>query len=358
MNILVPIISLGKSGGIKVLSKLSNTWDMQQHHVTIVVTDHTYTPYYDITCRLVFLDDQGDEVQRNSSLKYSMFKQLQHLYKYIKKNDHLYDVIIANYNLTTYPIFFASKHRNIYYIQAYEPEFYVEYKNQFIKKYLSMFLAWFSYFLPFRRVVNSNMYLSYKNIRAKEVIFPGIDLNVFYARQRPYKAPDETFVIGCIGRHEEWKGSKDVALAMQLLKQRGYNNIELKVAFNPVDYDGQIVVKPDGEHNLADYYRSLDVLVTPGHIQLDAIHYPVIEAMATKTPLITTGYYPSSPNNCYLVPVRSPEHIADTVISIMNDYQQAINKAEIAYQHIHSFSWDHLSQQFIDIIQDVQVSRD
>ncbi|WP_341479706.1 glycosyltransferase [Clostridium algidicarnis] len=68
---------------------------------------------------------------------------------------------------------------------------------------------------------------------------------------------------------------------------------------------------PDGDDNLADYYRNLDILVAPGHIQLGAIHYPVIEAMACNVPVITTGYYPANDENSFIVPVKRPDKIAE-----------------------------------------------
>ena len=196
------------------------------------------------------------------------------------------------------------------------------------------------------------MYINYKNIKAIHVVYPGIDLNVYFPKERKMKESSDTFIVGCIGRKEEWKGSEDVAEAIKILHNKGYKNIEFIVAFNAVSYDNHTLVHPDGDKKLADYYRSLDILITPGHIQLDAIHYPVIEAMATKTPLITTGYFPSNENNSFLVPVKSPDEIAKQIIYVMNNYDKAIIKSEKAYESISQFSWEKLSHKFISIIEE------
>lgn len=341
MKILIPIFSFTKSGGMKVISNLANYWIEQGHIVTIITTTED-KPYYSTSANIINLNKKED--------KLSIITRIYLLYKYIKTKSLNYDIVIANYNLTAYPVFLGSKVKNIYYIQAYEPEFYDEIKNRFFKKNLLKFLAWVTYFLPLIKVVNSNMYINYKNIKTDYVVYPGINLDIYFPKERNIKKSSDTFRIGCIGRKEEWKGSEDVAEAIKILHNKGYENIEFIVAFNAVSYSNHILVFPNGDEKLADFYHSLDILVTPGHIQLDAIHYPVIEAMATKTPLITTGYYPSSNSNSFLVPVKSPEKIAENIEYIVNNYDKAILKTNIAYKNIEEFSWKIISEKFISII--------
>lgn len=316
MKILIPILSAGKSGGIKVLTNLANKWFEMGHDVTVISTDNMTEPYYKINCNFYYIDTKGQKLNSKLNEKISILQQLVSMYRYLKHESNRYDCVIANYNLTTYPIFLGSKSNNFYYIQAYEPEFYDEIKNNILKKYVQKVLAWFSYFLPFTRIVNSNMYINYKNIKTNYVVYPGIDLEIYFPKERSKKNNSDKFVIGCIGRKEEWKGSEDVAEAIKLLHHKGYENIEFVVAFNAVSYKNHTLVYPDGDKKLADFYRSLDILVTPGHIQLEAIHYPVIEAMATKTPLITTGYFPSNENNSFLVPLN-PQKILQEILYML-----------------------------------------
>jgi glycosyltransferase involved in cell wall biosynthesis len=352
MKILIPVLSLGKSGGIKVLTNLANYWTAMGIQVTILVTDQLNTPYYPVKCHLKYINGKGEVLDKNFGKKTSSFSKLYAMYIYLKKNSHNYDVVLANYNLTAYPVAFGSSTENFYYIQAYEPEFYNEMKN-YIKKYISVFLAWFSYFLPLTKIVNSNMYVRHRNIFTNYVVYPGIDLNVYYPKLRGYKDNNEKFIVGCIGREELWKGSNDVAEAIKILHAEGYSNIELVVAFNKVPYENHKLVHPHGDSNLSDFYRSLDIIITPGHIQLDAIHYPVIEAMATCTPLITTGYYPSNQENCFIVDVHNPLDIADKIKYIISNYDVAIKKSKLCLKEIEQFSWERISVQFSEIILDV-----
>lgn len=348
MNILIPVLSLGKSGGIKVLSNLANYWTDMGNDVTIVISDQLNEPYYPVRCNIVYINSKGEKIEKDSGIKTSSIAQLCAIYKFLKKHSNNYDAVIANYNLTAYPIVLGSSAENFYYIQAYEPEFYNEFSG--FRRYMNTFIAWYSYFLPFTRIVNSNLYTNYKNIVSDHVVYPGLDLNTYYPKIRERKDKDEKFIIGCIGRDILWKGSEDVSEAVKLLHKEGYDNIELVVAFHPVSYDKHKLVQPDGDINLSDFYRSLDILITPGHIQLDAVHYPVIEAMATCTPLITTGYYPSNEDNSLIVRVKDPADIANKIKQVMNNYDVAIEKSKLGLKDIEQFSWNNIASKFLKIL--------
>lgn len=342
LKILIPVWGFGRSGGYRVLSELSNNWINEGNEVTFVSFFVSDLPYYPTQAKIIWINNAGEMVKNNVDVKNkgnskTKIYSLLSLFNYIKKLSKGYDVILANYNITSIPVFFASNTNNYYYIQAYEPELC----QQMILK----FIAWLTYFLPFKRIVNADIYTKYKNIRANTVIPPGLDLNIYYPKKLE---PDnkETLIVGCIGRNEEWKGSEDVGKAIKILHKKGYK-IKLKVAFNPVKYKNHELVHPDGDENLAHFYRSLDVLVAPGHIQLGAIHYPVIEAMACNVPVITTGYYPANEHNSFIVPIKSPEDIAKTIELIMKDYSIAISKAEVAKQMINEFDWESVSNKFI-----------
>lgn len=251
---------------------------------------------------------------------------------------------MANFNTTAIAAYLGNKNSNFYYIQAYEPGLYTK---KDLKNYLQKFIAWFTYFLPMTRIVNADIYKKYKNIRSNYVVPPGLDLDIYYPKELNSLSKDE-IIVGCIGRIEQWKGSEDVGEAIKILHGKGYK-VVLKAAFNPVKYKNHEVVQPVGDEKLADFYRSLDILVAPGHIQLGAIHYPVIEAMACNVPVITTGYYPANQENSYIVPVKNPEKIADTILTIINDYPSAINKAKKAREDILQFDWGIVSRKFIKI---------
>jgi glycosyltransferase involved in cell wall biosynthesis len=185
------------------------------------------------------------------------------LYRFLKKHSNEYDIVLANYNRTAWPVWLGSNSTNYYYIQAYEVEFSLA-RN--IKAFLERMTAWLTYFLPLHKVVNAKIYKKYKNIKCEQVIPPGLDLNIYYPKKL-LKNHNKEFVVGCIGRKAEWKGSNDVGEAVKILRSKGYK-VKFKVAFEPIRYTEYELVKPDGDENLAELYRSPDVLIAPGHIQL------------------------------------------------------------------------------------------
>ena len=348
LNILIPIMSLGRSGGIRVLSELANNWILMGHSVSIVTFYESNAPYFPTNADVIWVDINGNKVVSNKPdyiLSHSANKRIIALYRFLRRNSENFDVVFANHNLTVWPVWLGSKSTNFYYIQAYEVGLL---PNNSVKNCIINIVAYFSYFLPLHKIVNAEIYKDYKNIHTENVIFPGLDLSIFYPKTTKIFQKDKQFVVGCIGRLEELKGTDDVLEAVKILHRKNYD-IKFKVAFNPVNYDRYELVKPDGDNNLADFYRDLDVLVAPCHVQLGAVHYPVIEAMSCKTTVITTGYYPATNENAYIVPIKSPEAIAETIISILNNYEQAIYKTEKAYKAIQQFDWKIVSSKFIDV---------
>jgi glycosyltransferase involved in cell wall biosynthesis len=91
-------------------------------------------------------------------------------------------------------------------------------------------------------------------------------------------------------------------------------------------HDRVEILTPASDTELSNFYREIDVLIAPGIVQLGACHYPVIEAMACGTPVITTGYYPADSTNSWIVPVKDSHAIANSVIDIFHKNEDELNK--------------------------------
>lgn len=354
LKILIPIISFGRAGGIRVLTQLANHWSSMGHEITFLTFFESENPYYPVSEKvtILWIGRDGFDLYKNIENykpKNSMLKRMIAIYRYLKRNSKNFDLVLANASETSWPIWFASRTLNFYYIQAYEVEFNL---GKGLRKRIKRIFSYFSYFLPLKRIVNADIYKKYKNIRSTLVIPPGLDFSLYYPKESSNTEENKIFTVGCIGRKAVWKGSDDVGEAVKIIRSRGYN-VHFKVAFEPISYLEHDLVKPDGDKNLSDFYRSLDVLVAPGHIQLGAFHYPVIEAMACKTPVITTGYYPANPENSFIVPIKRPDLIADIIVEMLENYANASSKAEIALSQIKEFDWFSISSKFISIFSDV-----
>lgn len=350
MKILIPVLGFGSSGGMKVLSRLANEAVNHGHEATFVCPSENSKPYYALKVKVIYIGSDGKVINdhQNDVRPVKGWRKIIALYRYLSKNSFAYDAVVANSNLTAYPVWLASASNNFYYIQAYEPEFYND--EKFFKRIILSTAAWLTYLLPLIKIVNSKIYRNYKNIIAEHVVVPGIDLSIYSRKKNilPFET-NRRWVIGCIGRLEEWKGSFDVANAIKELYGKGFD-IDFRVAFNAIPHIKHKLINPHGDENLAKFYQELDILVAPAHLQLGAIHYPVIEGMACGVPVITTGYEPASKNNSYLVPVKSPSSIANEILTIMRFPQEAQIRANQAYQDVVRFEWAEVSKNFYQII--------
>lgn len=350
----MPVMGFAKAGGYRVLACLANEWSKMGHEVVFISHYETEPPYFPIETQVLYIDENGIEKPRQSIIHnngFCVFRRLKAIFFFLKKNTP-FDCVIANHCLTAFPIAFASKSkRNFYYIQAYEPDFFKIRKS--FKGWILTFLAWLTYFLPLNRVVNSHVYQRYKNIKSERVIYPGIHLEIFYPKEATIKNWDtENLTIGCIGRLNNIKGTDYVGEAIRILHQKGYP-VKLKVAFHPVKYEKHELVFPHGDKNLADYYRSLDILVAPMCYCKGAAHYPVIEAMACNTSVISAGHFPANDKNAFIVPNKSPEAIAETILYMLNNPELVLRKSSIALSDVQKLSWVKISAEFIRIIESI-----
>lgn len=330
MNIICPFFIFGKYGGVRVMTNILNTW-ADNNKVTIVTVGDK-EPYFPLSDKIEVV----------------ICKNKKEIVKLLYDNFFSYDAIIGVYVISVFLIFIASllRHdfsKNYYYIQAYEAD-----KDFADGSWLWLKLVRISYYLPFHRIVNAPIYRNYKSLKAEDIVFPGLDLNLFYPKNTHFF--NKTLKVGCIGRTEQWKGTQDVCDAIEILNNKGIA-VEFYIAFNDYETVKHHFVKPDGDENLSVFYREMDVIVAPGHIQLGAVHYPVIESMAVGTSVITTGYFPADDTNAYIVEVQKPEQIANAIIDIVNNRDLAIKKRKKAIKDIQQFAWENVADKFMSIIE-------
>ncbi len=354
MKIIVPILGFGRAGGYRVLSQLANEWIKQGHDVDFLCPDSSDEPYFPTNAGIIWVDVAGNcSKERGAITKPSGWYHLKSLYSGLKAIGRQYDVIFANHSLTAWPVSMAScgMAKKVYYIQAYEPEYYTSAKS--IKGYLLAIVSALSYYLPLNRIVNAPIYFRYKNLKAAQFVPPGLDLDVFKPAEITRNIEDaKTIVIGCIGRHEPEKGTIFALRAFEELYKRDTRFL-LRVAYGnlPVDWQHERceVVVPKNDQELADYYRSLDVLVAPGTVQHGAPHYPVLEAGACGVAVVTTGYMGATPETAWLVRNKDVESIVDTIIYIKSNDAQRIEKIKCFLIDTENFSWRFVSEKMLDI---------
>lgn len=311
MKILIPILSFSSAGGMRVLSKLADAMIDQGHQVEFLASHLINDPYYPTKAEIITF--------RNAFTRIPVIRGLCNLigiYSYLRVNKSSYDVVLSNYNLTAFPVYFSTlgTGKGYYYIQAYEPEFY---NKRTLIGLISYLLASLSYKLPLKKVVNSCIYKNFKLLSAEDVVEPGIDLDIFH--YAPVEPIEGTIAIGCIGRKLKWKGTLEIIQAVNNVREMTGINLELTVAFElpdgvkEEDYSFVHLVEPHGDERLSEFYRSVELFIATGLIQDGAFHYPCIESMASGC-VVISNYGPANEDNSLFITSTTVDKIQTQIL--------------------------------------------
>jgi glycosyltransferase involved in cell wall biosynthesis len=352
MKILIPINAFGKSGGYRVLSELGSHWTAAGHDVQFLADHRSSDPYFPTRAGILWYDADGEvRAERRGAQGFAAtgngMGMYRGMHRALRRVARQYDVVLANHSLTAFPVWAAVRERSrrFYYVQAWEPEYYA--LERTAKARLLYALSRLSYYLPLTQIANAPIYVGHKDIRATDWIPPGLDAGLYRRRSAPPHFDGRPMVLGVIGRREPSKGTAYVLQAFEQLAAQD-PHIRLSVAFGnlPQDWSHERahVVVPRNDQELADFYRSVDILIAPGTVQLGACHYPVLESMSCGTPVITTGYLPADAESAWIVPVADAGAIADAVQAIRKTpAPELMQRLDLAHERTLPFHWDRVA---------------
>jgi len=138
---------------------------------------------------------------------------------------------------------------------------------------------------------------SYKEVIPKQTytLYNGVDLSKFYPNQP--KTKSDKFIIGCVGNFWKLKDQISLIKAVEILKNKGFNNILVRFIGSGATLNGckeyvennnlneQISFETEISHReLNDYYNSLDLFVLPSYWEAFGCVYT--EAYACGIPFI------------------------------------------------------------------------
>ena len=357
MRILIPILGFAKSGGFRVLSQFANYWSKSGHEVSFLCSSNSINPYFPTEAKIIWFNDKNEIVDTNKFEKkkpLNVFIKQIALYKVLSKYANEYDIVLANHSLTALPVNMAKiKAKKFYYVQAFEPDYYVSRKT-LIGKFLYHYSNYTYKLKNLDIIVNAPVYYSYKSIEANKYVPCGLDLEVYYPKNiNAINFEKETIKIGAIGRVESFKGTTFVIEAFTKIKQNKLFNkkMELYLAFADIKTENHessiFVLTPKSDSELADFYRSMDIIIAPAIGQFGAIHYPVIESMACGTPIITTYFMPAHEGNAWLVSPQNSDSIISQIESIISNSKIVKEKAYHAIYDIQQFNWSIIANKMI-----------
>jgi len=205
-----------------------------------------------------------------------------------------------------------------------------------------------SYRLGLRIIVNStwlkNILQDKLGVEVEASILHSPDLDQFYPEDRGKSS--DTIRILTPYRRIEWKGTQDAIRAFEIVREK-HPNVQL-VMFGPTpDRDVPSYVEfheKAYKDKLREIYNSCDIFVFPSHVE--GFGMPPLEAMLCKCAVVTTnvGAVPdyAIPGETALVcPPKSPELLAESIISLIEDPELRKRISEAGYKHvIQNFSWD------------------
>lgn len=355
MRILIPVLGFAKAGGYRVLSEFANQWIAMGHEVAFAAPATGVLPYFPTRAPVHWLGPHGEHINQPHGVGETGLGNMRALFGGVRRLQNDYDVLLANHSLTTWPVALsgAAWSKCFYYIQAYEPEYYALERRRIL-----WLLARLSYALPLTQLANAAIY-QHALVRPVDIIPFGIDLATFHPKPLMAREAGAPIVIGCIGRNEPQKGTPYALEAFQRLHARDPRH-RLRVAYGNLPegwhHPAAEIVVPRNDAELAAYYRSIDVLVAAGTVQHGAPHYPALEALASGTALVTTGFQPATTDNAWLVPNKDSASIADTLAQIVANPFETARKSALGIEAVTQFAWDKVADRALRHFQGIATS--
>lgn len=216
----------------------------------------------------------------------------------------------------------------IYYVQALEADFYQS--DPFKQELAERSYQQKSRFIASSQYVRQELSNRY-GVECSEVISPAVE-EVFLAagKDRVRQHSDFSYRrirVLYVGATTTAKGFDDLIAALKILQEAGLKTSLDVVTQEPIRTDGLDGVetsfhKPYGDPELADLYKSVDVLVYPSH--REAFGLVPLEAMACATPTVLSDsggihQYAQTGINTLVVPCSSPRALADAIQKLMMD---------------------------------------
>jgi glycosyltransferase involved in cell wall biosynthesis len=256
------------------------------------------------------------------------------------------DVTIATAFPTALPVSLYGTGSKHYFIQHFEPIF----KNDFQEPLLAEYDAKASYSLGLNMIANSPWLKARLEdevpVSKVELCENAINHEIFYGEPKFTSYYQEIKIISYGGRKVVWKGFKEMAEAINLVRNQVpqfdirwlvYGSAILPPDNDIARYESLGFLQPK---ELAKAYREADILLSASWYESFPL-FP-IEAMACGLPVITTQYgtesYAIHGETAEVVEPRNPDSIANGIIKLIEN---------IEYRHFIAVNGNKMSKNYI-----------
>lgn len=341
MKVIIPVLAMGRSGGERVLSKVANELIKHGHDVYFIAPDSTGEPYYPSNARVIYSKSIKTRCKKINFI-------CNFLYLWYECLTFKPQAIIANYHLTSYLAFFQPRRvKKIYYVQAYEVKFF--------DKKLNKLIAFLTYLLPIKKVVNSSSILP-RWMGNNKVIPPGVDYNLFYDDKIPALNDSEAVNIGILGRIEPHKGTRQLLFSLSKYLKNKKINARVNVAIHlPEECKSEFlsICQNDisSDEMLASFYKKNDIFIAVGLIEDGAFHYPCAESMLAGS-VVISNYAPLNEcdNSLYMKSYSEHELFSKLDICFSLDEYEINNMVKANQQIVKGYSWETIGVEFNNLL--------
>ena len=348
MNFVFPLLNLKKSGGVRIAIQYAEGLANLGYSVKIVTT-RPDSNSFNISNKI--------DIEFVNSSNYLIKSNIILFFYFINRIKNSEVVISTSWQSTLISTLNFIKLKKIFYVIQHDDDIILNSKN--LVKHLLFRII---YMLPTNKITVSKWLREHLKSKYGVNSFHlsnGTNFEPFYFDQPPNGIKFEnTFTILCLARSVVWKGFDDFLNSMEIV-YKNFKNIKLVIVSQEIiniNTDIPFVIyKPSNDFELCEIYRNSDIFVFTSWIE--GFGLPPLEALANGCPVVSTACggvedFLVNGSNSILVPIKSPNLIADSVLQLLNSETLRRKFITNGYNTANKFQFKYTIKKFINFIDD------